>query len=72
MNDILEWCFQYTCWNENVIRVIDIEDGILMDSEQTMLKKHISYNQLQNNIQFVPTTNDLNPNDFFQQLSAFL
>jgi hypothetical protein len=72
VNDILEWCFQYTCWNENVIRVIDIEDGILMDSEQTMLKKHISYNQLQNNIQFVPTTNDLNPNDFFQQLSAYL
>ena len=72
ITDILNWCFQYTCWNENVIQVMDIEDEILMESEQKLLKQNISLKQLENNIQFVSiTTEYLNPNEFFKHLRSF-
>jgi hypothetical protein len=71
ITDILNWCFGYTCWNENVIQVIDIEDGLLTDSEEKLLKKNISLEQLENNIQFVSITTDLKPAQFFTSLRSF-
>jgi hypothetical protein len=67
--DILNWCFDYTCWKQNSIRVLDIEDEVLEDSDQILLRDHISVNQLENNIQFV--TEYTNPKQFLKNIRSF-